>query len=62
MIDADSVRTAGRIGAPKTVVNALTIDVEEHFQVHNFTGAIGRETWDWQPSRVVTNTARLLHI
>ena len=42
--------------------NALTIDVEEHFQVHNFEGVVRREDWDRQPSRVAANTRLLLRL
>ncbi len=42
--------------------NALTIDVEEHFQVHAFETVIDRSTWDHYPSRVVANTQRILHL
>ena len=44
------------------VINALTIDVEEHFQVHAFETVIERSSWERQPSRVVSNTRRLLHL
>lgn len=44
------------------VVNALTIDVEEHFQVHAFETLIDRSTWDRYPSRVVANTRRILRL
>lgn len=43
-----------------STLNALTIDVEEHFQVHAFEGVIDRATWDLCPSRVVANTRRIL--
>lgn len=42
--------------------NALTIDVEEHFQVHAFETVIDRGTWDCYPSRVVANTRRILDL
>ena len=42
------------------MLNALTIDVEEHFQAHAFASAIPRDTWDRQESRVVANTRRLI--
>jgi polysaccharide deacetylase family protein (PEP-CTERM system associated) len=44
------------------VHNALTIDVEEHFQVHAFETVIDRSTWDSYPSRVVGNTRRILRL
>jgi polysaccharide deacetylase family protein (PEP-CTERM system associated) len=42
--------------------NALTIDVEEHFQVHAFETVISRSAWDRYPSRVVANTQRILRL
>ena len=40
--------------------DALTIDVEEHFQAHAFESVIRRSEWDQQPSRVVASTRRVL--
>ncbi len=42
--------------------NALTVDVEEHFQVAAFEGQIGREEWEGHQSRVVDNTSRVLDL
>jgi polysaccharide deacetylase family protein (PEP-CTERM system associated) len=42
--------------------NALTIDVEEHFQVHAFETVVDRSAWDHYPSRVVANTHRILRL
>jgi polysaccharide deacetylase family protein (PEP-CTERM system associated) len=42
--------------------NALTIDVEEHFQVHAFETVVDRSAWDHYPSRVVANTRRILRL
>jgi polysaccharide deacetylase family protein (PEP-CTERM system associated) len=44
------------------VLNALTIDVEEHFQAHAFAAAVPRSTWDAQESRVVASTRRVLDV
>ena len=44
------------------MLNALTIDVEEHFQVLNFEGVVRRADWDRYPSRVVDNTRRILRL
>lgn len=41
-------------------INALTVDLEEYFQVSNFEGVIDRGSWDALPSRVVEPTRRLL--
>ena len=44
------------------VVNAMTIDVEDYFQVSAFDDVVRREEWETQPSRVVSNTMRLLQL
>jgi polysaccharide deacetylase family protein (PEP-CTERM system associated) len=46
--------------APATIVNALTIDVEDYFQVNAFRHVIDPEQWDSYPLRVVDNTMRVL--
>lgn len=43
-------------------LNALTIDVEEHFQVHAFENVVDRSEWDRYPSRVVANTRYILQL
>lgn len=44
------------------VVNAMTIDVEDYFQVEAFASTIDRNDWDRLPRRVERNTQRLLDI
>lgn len=44
------------------MLNALTIDVEEHFQVHAFETVVDRSAWEHYPSRVVANTQRILRL
>lgn len=44
------------------VRNALSIDVEEYFQVHAFEKVIARTTWDQYASRVEGNTRRILDL
>jgi len=44
------------------MLNALTFDVEEHFQVHNLETVVRRADWDRQPSRVVGSTRRVLRV
>ena len=41
-------------------VNAMTVDVEDYFQVQAFAGCIGRDTWDALPCRVEANMDRIL--
>jgi hypothetical protein len=43
-------------------INALTVDVEDYFQVEAFANVVRREDWtQWEP-RVERNTARLLEL
>jgi polysaccharide deacetylase family protein (PEP-CTERM system associated) len=42
------------------ISNAMTIDVEDYFQVSAFDAVVRRDAWDSMPSRVVPNTHRLL--
>ena len=43
-----------------SVVNAMSIDVEDYFHVSVFDGVVPRRDWDRMPTRVVGNTERLL--
>jgi polysaccharide deacetylase family protein (PEP-CTERM system associated) len=55
------VTGAGAVTASQpAVVNAMTIDVEDYFQVSAFDRVVPRDTWDRRESRVVANTDRLL--
>ena len=40
--------------------NAMTVDVEDYFQVQAFANAIDRGRWDSFPARVEANTQRIL--
>jgi polysaccharide deacetylase family protein (PEP-CTERM system associated) len=51
-----SAATAG------SVVNALTIDVEDYFQVSAFAPYIARSTWEEQPCRIEQNMERILEL
>lgn len=44
------------------VVNAMSVDVEDYFQVSAFDGIVSRESWATRESRVVRNTQRLLEL
>jgi len=48
--------------SPSQIRNALTVDVEDYFQVSAFENAIPRETWDSLPQRVDRNTNRVLDL
>ncbi len=45
-----------------TVVNAMSIDVEDYFHVSVFDGIVPRTHWSTMESRVIANTERLLDI
>ena len=42
--------------------NAMTVDVEEYFQVAAFERRIPRDAWEHYPSRVESNTGRVLDV
>ena len=44
------------------MINALSVDVEDWFQVTNFEGVIDRTDWDYCQSRVTNNVQRILDI
>lgn len=44
------------------MLNALTIDVEDYFQVNAFAPYVARDGWDSYPLRVGANMARLLDL
>ncbi|GFO63704.1 XrtA system polysaccharide deacetylase [Geomonas paludis] len=45
-----------------TLINALTVDVEDYFQVSAFARHVDRGGWDNYPLRVEHNTARVLDL
>lgn len=45
-----------------TILNAITVDVEEHFQVSAFEEVVARDRWSEMASRVEANTDRLLEL
>src|ERR1035438_4596072 len=42
--------------------DVLSVDVEDYFHVEAFADQVPRSEWDRYPSRVVTNTHRLLDL
>jgi polysaccharide deacetylase family protein (PEP-CTERM system associated) len=44
------------------VVNAMTVDVEDYFQVQAFAHRVSRTDWDGFPRRVEANTNRILDL
>ena len=55
------VDVSGRLASSKPH-NAMTVDVEEHFQVSAFENRIPRSEWNSQESRVERNVGRLLEM
>jgi polysaccharide deacetylase family protein (PEP-CTERM system associated) len=53
----DSLRQSG---SPARLTNALTIDVEDYFQVSALAGHFPREHWDRVPCRIERNVERIL--
>ena len=45
---------------PQPILNALSVDVEDYFQVSAFEHLVPRERWKTFDSRVAANTNRLL--
>jgi polysaccharide deacetylase family protein (PEP-CTERM system associated) len=48
--------------APRAIVNAMSVDVEDYFQVSAFDRVVPRESWNGRESRVGGNTQRLLEL
>lgn len=48
--------------ADEPVVNAMSVDVEDYFQVSAFNGHIERSSWDAIPTRVERNVENILEL
>src|SRR3954451_1914509 len=60
---ASSSRNATTLAsAHKAAINAMTVDVEDYFQVQAFADRISRSSWDEIPRRVEANVDRLLEL
>lgn len=46
----------------REIVNALTVDVEDYFQVSAFESQIARSEWDRLPCRIESNIERILQM
>lgn len=55
-------RADARAEGESPLVNAMTVDVEDYFQVSAFDAVVPRASWDSRESRVVRNTERLLDL
>jgi len=61
--DADSRNTTQSVhGSGSGIVNAMTVDVEDYFQVSAFEERVDRNAWGSMPSRVVRNVERILEM
>jgi polysaccharide deacetylase family protein (PEP-CTERM system associated) len=64
-VAARAVRDEGeRMNAsvPIALINALTIDVEDYFQVSAFDSHVRRDAWEKMPSRIERNVDQLLQL
>jgi len=50
------------MAAPASARFAMSVDVEDYFQVWAFSGVINRQSWDSYPLRAADNTRRLLDL
>ena len=50
------------LSSKQAFVNALTVDVEDYFQVSAFASHVAREEWNAMPSRVEQNVERILRL
>jgi polysaccharide deacetylase family protein (PEP-CTERM system associated) len=57
-------QTMSENAAPRgnSIVNAMTVDVEDYFHVSGFEQHVSRSDWDRFESRVIANTNRLLEV
>lgn len=69
MLDAAHSETGGFILKPAALtrrdgraVNAMSVDVEEHFQVQAMERTVGRQDWNRRTSRVEASTNRILDL
>jgi polysaccharide deacetylase family protein (PEP-CTERM system associated) len=47
---------------PSSLLNGMTVDVEDYFQTQAMSSAVPREDWDQQTSRVEENTKRMFEL
>ena len=59
---ASSIPAARAVAHPATVVNAMTVDVEDYFHVAALAGSIDRSRWDEMEYRAEGSTRRLLDL
>ena len=59
---AQEFRPFARVSSPTGVTNAMSVDVEDYFQVSAFEGTVRRDDWSRWPARVEANTDRVLSV
>jgi polysaccharide deacetylase family protein (PEP-CTERM system associated) len=57
---ANAIASAGANARPNAPPNAMTVDVEDYFQVYAFFHCIPRDSWDRYACRVEANVDRIL--
>ena len=62
MVARDADPPVPAAASPRQPVMAMSVDVEEYFQVQAFAPIVPRADWDRWPSRVEANTERLLEL
>jgi len=62
MIPPASVASPPRHGSSLSMLNALTVDVEDYYQVTGFENCVHRAEWDHLQSRVVASTHTILEV
>ena len=50
------------VGQARPIRNAMTVDVEDYFQVSAFADVVKRDDWDKMEDRVEANTGRVLDL
>jgi polysaccharide deacetylase family protein (PEP-CTERM system associated) len=45
-----------------SLLNAMSCDLEDYFQVQNFDGIVARDAWETTPSRLAASTDRVLEL
>lgn len=54
--------SSGLVATKPGLINAMTVDVEDYFQVSAFDDYISRNDWDQMPSRIEANVDRILEL
>lgn len=54
--------SVGGVASPDAVINAMTVDVEDYFQVSAFEPYVKKDQWQTFPCRVEANTQRILEL